>query len=203
MTTLASGLTRYFSRDRLERLGTVVVGIIGAGGLGSNVAVMLVRSGVKRFVFADHDIVEASNLNRQAYLPADIGMPKVEALVRLLHMIEPEVRATVYQTKVTRENAGELFAPCPVIVEAVDEAPAKAMLYEAFAASKALYVTASGLGGFGEAETAPMMVRRPRVNVVAVGDFTTAADAAHPPLAPRVMQAAAMQADAVLAHILS
>lgn len=203
MTTLASGLARHFSGDQLERLGAVRVGIVGAGGLGSNVAMMLVRSGVKKFVLADHDVVDASNLNRQAYLPSDVGVPKVLALSRHMRALEPGVEAAAHHAKVTRENAEELFAACPVIVEAVDDAAGKALLYEIFAASKECYVTASGLGGFGGRENTPMRVRRPRANVVAVGDFTVAADAANPPLAPRVMQAAAMQADAVLVHILS
>ena len=76
------------------------------------------------------------------------------------------------------------------------------MLYEVFAPLKTLYVTASGMGGFGQQE-APMITRRIRHNVIAVGDFITTADDSNPPLAPRVMQAAAMQADAVLTHILS
>jgi Dinucleotide-utilizing enzymes involved in molybdopterin and thiamine biosynthesis family 1 len=201
MTTLAHGLIRYFSAEQLARLGEVTVGIVGAGGLGSNIAVMLVRSGIKRLTIVDHDVVEASNLNRQAYLPTDVGTPKVLALSWHLQMLEPEVKVAAFQTEATRENAATLFAACPVMVEAVDGAATKAMLYEAFAASKELYVTASGMCGFGETE--PMRILRPRENVVAVGDFTTGFDADHPPLAPRVMQAAAMQADAVLAHVLS
>ncbi|CAK7062822.1 MAG: hypothetical protein DELT_01497 [Desulfovibrio sp.] len=203
VSSLASGLARYFSAAQLAKLAAVHVGIIGAGGLGSNVAMMLVRSGVKRFTLADPDEVDASNLNRQAYLPSDVGTPKVLALSWHMQMLEPEVKPAMYQLPITRENALEVFAECSVIVEAVDDAATKAMLYEIFAASKELYVTASGMGGFGGAEHAPMTMRRPRPNVVAVGDFVTAVDEAHPPLAPRVMQAAALQADAVLSHILS
>lgn len=201
MTNLASGLTRYFSAEQLARLKSASVGIVGAGGLGSNVAVMLVRSGIKNLTIADHDVVDASNLNRQAYLPTDVGTPKVLALSRHLRMLEPEVNVAALQTDVTRENARELFAACPVVVEAVDGPAAKAMLYEVFAVSKEFYVTASGMCGFGN--DTPMRTRRPRANVACVGDFTTGFDAEHPPLAPRVMQAAAMQADAVLAHILA
>lgn len=202
MTTLATGLTRYFSPERLEALRATRVGIIGAGGLGSNVAVMLARSGVRHMTIVDKDIVDASNLNRQAYLPEDVGTAKVLALSWRLLALEPAMRLAIHETTVTQANAANLFEQCPIVVEAVDDAAVKAMLYGVFAPGKELYVTASGMGGAGFSEEHPMTVRRPRPNVVAVGDFTTPADAASPPLAPRVMQAAALEADAVLAHIL-
>lgn len=203
MTTLASGLTRYFAPSQLERLGKAAVGIIGAGGLGSNVAVLLVRSGIRHLTIIDHDCVDVSNLNRQYFIPEDVGSPKVAALTRHLLRLEPALHVTARQSLVTRHNAITLCADCPIIVEAVDNADTKMMLYEMFTPLKELYVTASGLAGFGKDGEHPMRSRRLRPNVVAVGDFTTGVDKGHPPLAPRVVQAAAMQADAVLTHILS
>lgn len=203
MQSLAGGLARYFSPAQLARLGSAMVGVVGAGGLGSNVSMMLVRSGIRHITLVDHDRIEASNLNRQAYLPEDIGKLKVEALARHLRTLEPALDVHTHALLVTRENGVPLLAHCPIVVEAVDSAATKLLLYETFSAIKELYVTASGMGGFGYAEEAPMRLRRPRKNVVIVGDFRTEADELHPPLAPRVMQAAAMQADAVLTHILS
>lgn len=197
---LARGLGRYFSIAALEALRAAHVGVIGAGGLGSNVAMMLARSGIRNLTLIDPDIVDASNLNRQTYFPGDVGSPKVLALARHLIALEPEMRLVAHELAVTDENAESLLAGCPVVVEAVDRAETKALLYEIFAPKKELYVTASGMGGFGGAG---MISRRPRPNVAAVGDFTSAVDGARPPLAPRVIQAAALQADAVLEHILS
>ncbi|MCC8193569.1 MAG: sulfur carrier protein ThiS adenylyltransferase ThiF, partial [Deltaproteobacteria bacterium] len=199
MTTLARGLGRYFSSAALDALRAARVGIIGAGGLGSNVAMLLARSGIRRMTIADPDIVDASNLNRQAYFPDDVGRPKVQALARALLTLEPAMRLAVHELAVTTANARTLFEDCPLIVEAVDRAETKAELYALFAPEKELYVTASGMAGFGGC----MVSRRPRPNVAAVGDFASAVDRCRPPLAPRVMQAAAMQADAVLEHILS
>ncbi len=201
MGVLDQGLRRYFSAGALRALRSARVGIIGAGGLGSNVAMMLARSGIRSLTLADPDVVEASNLNRQAYFPEDVGSAKVLALARHLEALEPAMELVLHERAVTPENAFSLFASCPIVVEAVDDAGTKAMLYACFAPEKALYVTASGMAGSG-GET-PMVCRRPRRNVAAVGDFTSAVDGANPPLAPRVVQAAAMQADAVLAHILS
>lgn len=201
MGMLERGLGRYFSIAALGALRAAHVGIIGAGGLGSNVAMMLARSGIRQMTIVDPDIVDASNLNRQAYFPDDVGVPKVLALARHLTALEPAMKLTMHELGVTRRNAAALFASCPLIVEAVDLPETKVMLYELFAPEKELYVTASGMSGFGR--DAVMVCRRPRPNVTAVGDFINPVDSVHPPMAPRVMQAAAMQADAVLAHILS
>lgn len=202
MSILDTGLARYFSEKQLRALRRARVGIVGAGGLGSNVAMMLARSGVRHLTLADHDLVDASNLNRQAYFPSDVGKSKVLALSGHLLKLEPDMALVVHELPVTRNNALSLFADCPVVVEAADDAGVKAALYEVFAPVKEFYVTASGLAGFGGSGDRAMICRRPRKNVAAVGDFTVAVDADNPPFAPRVMQAAAMQADAVLAYIL-
>ena len=200
---LARGLARHFSPESLQALREAHVGIIGAGGLGSNVAMMLARSGIRLLTILDHDVVEASNLNRQAFFPEDVGKPKVRALSAYLLALEPAMRLVAHECAVTRENAAAFFMDCPIVVEAVDAAVTKVMLYEVFAPIKKLYVTASGLAGFGGSGERAMFCRRPRRNVAAVGDFFTVAADADPPLAPRVMQAAGMQADAVLNFILS
>lgn len=201
MGVLDRGLARHFSVAALGALRAAHVGFIGAGGLGSNVAMMLARSGVRQMTIVDPDMVDASNLNRQAYFPDDVGAPKVLALAHHLTALEPAMLLTVHELAVTRGNARALFAECPLIVEAVDTAETKVMLYEMFAQEKELYVTASGMAGVGR--DTPMVTRRLRPNVAAVGDFVNGIGASHPPLAPRVMQAAALQADVVLAHILS
>ncbi len=201
--TLAGGLGRYFSAEQLARLSGAHVGIIGAGGLGSNVAMMLARSGVRRMTLVDFDRVEASNLNRQAYFPRDVGLSKVRALARHLQNLEPAMELRLHRKKVTKQNAASLLLGCNAVVEAVDGAETKAMLYAVFAPAACFYVTASGLGGLGGEEEQPMRVRRLGAGTVCVGDFTRQVDKANPPFAPRVTQAAALQADAVLRHILT
>jgi sulfur carrier protein ThiS adenylyltransferase len=59
---------------------TKKVGIAGAGGLGSNCAAALVRSGIGALVIADFDVVTESNLNRQFYFRDQVGMQKTAAL---------------------------------------------------------------------------------------------------------------------------
>ncbi len=198
MNGLRSGLGRYLTDRQLDLLARTRVGIAGAGGLGSNAAFALARSGVRRFTLVDLDRVEASNLNRQAYFPDDVGLPKVRALARHLLTLDPELDLTLHHAAIAAENAPRLFQHCPVVIEALDDPAAKAMLLRTLAPGRFL-ICASGIAGCGGP---PMTTRTFGPNAVIIGDFTTPADAAHPPLAPRVLQAAAMQADAALRHIL-
>lgn len=196
---LRLGLSRYLPPSVRGFLGTVKVGIAGVGGLGSNVAFMLARSGIQQFTLVDYDTVDASNLNRQAFFPEDVGFSKVEALARHLRRLDNELAIDMHNVELTRDNAAALFSGCTVVIEALDDASAKAMLFESIVPTGVLYVGASGLAGWGGP---PMEVRRVGENAVIVGDFQTGVGDSLPPLAPRVMQAAAMQADQVLVYLL-
>jgi sulfur carrier protein ThiS adenylyltransferase len=86
------------------------IGIAGAGGLGSNVAVNLVRSGVDEIKIADFDVIEQSNLNRQFYFKDQIGQNKVNALFENLKRINPQIKLQIIQRKLERENLKEIFS---------------------------------------------------------------------------------------------
>lgn len=200
MNVLRSGLKRYFSGEMLERIGAVRVGIAGAGGLGSNCAQMLVRSGFMKLVVADFDVVEPGNLNRQFFFPDQVGMAKVEALRDNLLRLNPELELKICRDRIGAENAREVFAGCDVMVEAFDRAECKKMLAEAFFGSGGLYVTASGVGGWGDGDA--VATRRLRQGFYLIGDNETESDDTAPPCAPRVNIAAAKQANLVLAYAL-
>lgn len=199
LNTLAAGLTRYFTDGQLTRLGTARIGIAGAGGLGSNVAMLLARSGVRHLTLVDHDVVDASNLNRQWYFPEDIGHPKVEALAAHLYRLEPGMRLSLHRETLSPGTAAACFSGCEVLVEALDTPEAKAMLYGTMRDRVTFTVCASGLGGWGKG---PMSFRRIHERAVLVGDGVTEAGGVAPPIAPRTVQAAAMQADAVISFLL-
>lgn len=190
-------LFRYFEPEQLKLLSSARVGIAGAGGLGSNAAILLARSGVEDFVIVDHDIIEPSNLNRQHYWPGQIGLPKVEALSEHLRELNPEIRIEQRKEALDERNLGEILASAPVWVEALDRAETKRLFVERALLCDRKVASASGLGGFGGSP----MQKRWLGNLVMVGDFTTDISVA-PPLAPRVAQAAAMLADCVLEFIL-
>ncbi len=204
MSLLKKSLAAHLPEHAPQRLAAARVGIAGAGGLGSNVAMLLARTGVGRLRIVDADRVEVSNLNRQFYLPEDVGRPKAVALrdrLASLDLPDEDGAGTVVEAVeawVTPENACALFAGCAVVVEALDKASLKASVVTALLRGGFFTVGASGLGGWG---LPPLTVRR-MGNLVCVGDFLSEVGAGLPALAPRVMQAAALQADAVITRIL-
>lgn len=200
MNYLGLGLARYLTPNDLARIRALRVGIAGAGGLGSNCAWMLLRSGFADLTVVDHDVVEASNLNRQFFFARQVGLPKVQALRENLLDIDPEARVTAIQAEVTAGNAVSLFEGCHAVVEAFDKASAKRMLAEAHMGRDVLLVAASGLAGCGDADA--IVTRRVGKSFYIVGDFASEAGPENPPLAPKVTLAAAKQADLLLAFAL-
>ena len=176
------------------RLAQTTVGIIGLGGLGSNAAMMLVRSGVRRFVLADFDNVEPSNLNRQLYFPDQLGRLKADALAETLTRIEPEIQLTLVREPITAGNLVGIFGGVDVLLEAVDRAETKEMLVET--ASDLLpampYVWVSGLAGCGSAND--ITTQRVGETLWVVGDLASDVRDALPLIASRVMVAAAHEA---------
>ena len=76
-----------FPKEMQRKLRGGRVAVAGLGGLGSNIAVMLARSGVGKLLLVDFDVVDVTNLNRQMYLIPQLGKPKAEALPEILNQI--------------------------------------------------------------------------------------------------------------------
>ena len=92
--------------------------IVGAGGLGSPVAMYLAASGVGRITIADHDVVDLTNLQRQiAHTTARVGQAKVASATQAMHALNPEVRVTALAHKL---NAAELDSLVPTVQVVVD-----------------------------------------------------------------------------------
>jgi sulfur carrier protein ThiS adenylyltransferase len=189
----------YLTPEERAALESVRVGIAGAGGLGSNCAMHLVRSGVKHITIADFDVVNESNLNRQFFFRDQIGQKKVEAVKANLLRIEPDADIRAVDIRLDASSAREIFADCGIVVEAFDAVDAKVMLVSAFASSGKKLVTASGLAGWGRSNA--MRVRK-MGNIVAIGDGETSVGDGAAPVSPRVGIAAAMEANAVVSLLL-
>ena len=197
--TIAFAREYFAHRDPrvLSVLRQSSVGIAGAGGLGSNVAVSLARAGIGRLVIADCDRIEPSNLNRQQFFLDQVGERKVEALRENLLAINPYSLYEIHDVRINRRNAAKIFARVDVLVEAFDRAEAKEMLIEA---SLARYpgrpiVAASGLAGFGG--NRKMHTRRLGTLYVC-GYEESQTPRGISPMAPRVALVAAMQANLVI-----
>lgn len=174
------------------------VGIAGAGGLGSNCAVALGRTGIGRMVIADFDIVNSENLDRQYYFSHQVGVKKVVALKENIESIGFETEIEIHDIKLEPESILSIYEDCDIIVEAFDEAEMKEMLAETILSAwpdKPL-VMGSGMAGFGE--TALLHERRLGKNLVVCGDESSEVSANNPPLAPRVGIVANMQANVVV-----
>lgn len=111
-----------------EKLRKGAAAVAGLGGLGSNIALMLARTGIRKLLLADFDTVDPSNLNRQAYTISQIGMKKTEAMTELISQVNPWIELDVFDGRVTESNVEELFEPYPVICEAFDTPESKAVL---------------------------------------------------------------------------
>jgi sulfur carrier protein ThiS adenylyltransferase len=183
--------------DVLAVLRQSSVGIAGAGGLGSNVAVALARAGIGRLVIADFDRIEASNLNRQQYFVDQVGDRKVEALRENLIAINPYSLYEVHDVRINRRNAAKIFSRVDVLVEAFDKAEAKEMLIEASLAKfpGRPIVAASGLAGYGLNKK---LHTRRMGNLYICGDEESQPVKGVSPMAPRVALVAAMQANLVV-----
>jgi sulfur carrier protein ThiS adenylyltransferase len=174
------------------------VGIAGAGGLGSNCAVSLARSGIGTLVISDFDIITEPNLNRQYYFTSQIGMMKTVALKENIAQINPDVFVIIHQKKLDRLNIPEIFSGCDVIVEAFDMAVMKEMLIETVQIKMPgiPVVVGSGMAGWGK--TSDLSCRKIDDTLYVCGDEFSEVSDKLPSLAPRVGIVANMQANVVI-----
>ena len=185
-----------------ERVKRSTVGIAGLGGLGSQVALALTRTGVGTLILADYDVVEPSNLNRQQYFIQQIGMPKVDAIREILKKVNPYVRVITHHTLIRPKNVKRIFGNAEIIVEAFDKAEEKAMLINAIseAMPDTYIVVASGVAGYGDSNA--IKTTRFSSKIFIVGDQRSPAGPGIGLMAPRVGIAAHQQANMVLRLIL-
>jgi sulfur carrier protein ThiS adenylyltransferase len=171
MTDIFSGNVRGMT----EKLSASTVAVAGCGGIGSNVAVSLVRAGIGRIIIADMDIVEASNLNRQYYFTDEIGSKKVFTLKSRLNSINADCEVAAYHKELFRDDVSKLFSSTDILIEAFDKAESKQWLIEEWSS---LYpdrpvISGNGLSGFGDFESIKI---RKMGNIYFCGDGVTSSD---------------------------
>ncbi len=186
-------------KNHSDPLFLVKIGIAGCGGLGSNCAFNLVRSGFIKLKIVDFDIVEASNLNRQFYFSDQVNMPKVDALEANLKRINPDIKIDAIRERLNRANVKKIFADCDIVVEALDEVECKSMIVSSLVNKVKFMVAASGIAGFGNSDQ--IKIKRIKKNLALVGDLKTGTEKV-PPFSPKVNIAAAKQADLILEYVL-
>jgi sulfur-carrier protein adenylyltransferase/sulfurtransferase len=118
--------------DGQRKLKAAKVLCIGAGGLGSPVAMYLAAAGVGTLGIVDFDVVDFSNLHRQIlHGTTDVGRSKLASANDKLTAINPEVKIVLHEVALTSQNALDLFAPYDVIVDGTDNFPTRYLVNDA------------------------------------------------------------------------
>lgn len=118
-------IRRYSRHLIMPEVGTVgqtalkqgSVLLIGAGGLGSPLALYLAAAGVGHLGLVDFDVVDESNLQRQIiHGTSTLGQPKLESARQRINDLNPFVEVTTYNTGITSENAFDLLRPYDIVI---------------------------------------------------------------------------------------
>jgi molybdopterin/thiamine biosynthesis adenylyltransferase/rhodanese-related sulfurtransferase len=136
----AEQLERYSRHFLLRQMGEHGQGklldakvlLVGAGGLGSPVALYLAAAGVGTLGIVDADVVDRSNLQRQVLHTTDrVGMPKTESAAMTIHALNPDVQVRGYPERLTVDNVMVLFQDYDIIVDGSDNFPTRYLVNDA------------------------------------------------------------------------
>jgi adenylyltransferase/sulfurtransferase len=115
-----------------RKLKAARVLMIGTGGLGSPLGLYLAAAGIGTIGLVDFDVVDESNLQRQIiHGTKDVGRPKIASAQERLNDINPNVKIEAHETRLTSENALELFEDFDVIVDGTDNFPTRYLVNDA------------------------------------------------------------------------
>ncbi len=140
-TTLSQEEVRRYSRHLImpevgiegqKKLKTASVLIVGAGGLGSPLAMYLAAAGIGRIGIVDYDTVDYTNLQRQLlYGTADVGRRKLDVAKERIQAMNPHVQVDLYNEPLTSANALRLFEPYDLIIDGTDNFPTRYLVNDA------------------------------------------------------------------------
>jgi len=105
---------------------------IGAGGLGSPIALYLAAAGIGKLGIVDFDNVDYSNLQRQIlHTDSDVGRPKAQSAKETINGINPNVEVVLHPVRITSENAFDLIRPYDIVVDGTDNFPTRYLTNDA------------------------------------------------------------------------
>jgi sulfur-carrier protein adenylyltransferase/sulfurtransferase len=118
--------------DGQRRLKAARVACVGAGGLGSPLALYLAAAGVGTLGIVDHDVVDVTNLQRQIlHGTKDVGRPKLDSAVDRLADVNPHVEVVRHAERLTSSNALRILADYDVVVDGTDNFPTRYLVNDA------------------------------------------------------------------------
>lgn len=125
--------------------------VVGCGGLGGILIECLARIGVGHLRVVDGDLFDETNLNRQLLSSTmNLGRPKTLAAQQRVMAVNPLVKVEAFQTLLTEENAEDLLSGCDVVVDALDNIPARLLLQQAAKDANIPLVHAAVAGWIGQ-----------------------------------------------------
>lgn len=105
---------------------------IGAGGLGSPIAMYLAAAGIGKIGIVDFDTVDYSNLQRQIlHTDADVGRSKAQSAKETIFGINPNCEVVIHNTRISSENALDLIRPYDIVVDGTDNFPTRYLTNDA------------------------------------------------------------------------
>ncbi|HEY9735822.1 MAG TPA: molybdopterin-synthase adenylyltransferase MoeB [Trichocoleus sp.] len=115
-----------------KKLKAASVLCVGTGGLGSPLLLYLAAAGIGRIGIVDFDVVDFSNLQRQVIHGTSwVGKPKIESAKNRIHEINPYCQVDLYETRLSAENALDIFRPYDIVVDGTDNFPTRYLVNDA------------------------------------------------------------------------
>ena len=115
-----------------KRIKSASVLCIGAGGLGSPIAMYLAAAGIGKIGIVDFDTVDYSNLQRQIlHTDADVGRSKAQSAKESINGINPNCEVVIHNTRISSENALDIIRPYDIVVDGTDNFPTRYLTNDA------------------------------------------------------------------------
>jgi molybdopterin/thiamine biosynthesis adenylyltransferase/rhodanese-related sulfurtransferase len=115
-----------------KRIKAASVLCIGAGGLGSPIAMYLAAAGIGKIGIVDFDVVDYSNLQRQIlHTDADVGRSKAQSAKETIHGLNPNCEVVIHNTRISSENAMDIIRPYDIVVDGTDNFPTRYLTNDA------------------------------------------------------------------------
>src|SRR3954452_23360813 len=115
-----------------KKICSTTVLCIGAGGLGSPIAMYLAAAGIGKLGLLDFDTVDFSNLQRQIiHSTADVGRPKTESARETIQGINPNTEVVIHNTRITSDNALDIIGQYDIVVDGTDNFPTRYLTNDA------------------------------------------------------------------------
>jgi adenylyltransferase/sulfurtransferase len=137
-----------------KKIGEATVLVVGVGGLGSAAAFYLAAAGIGTLGILDADVVDVSNLQRQIlHRTSDIGRHKTDSAAESLLALNPGITVRRHRVRLAKDNVGQIIEGYDIVLDCVDNFPARYLVHDACYFAKRPLVEAGVLQFLGQVMT--------------------------------------------------